>query len=174
MSADEPIDPYRSPEALFHTWVLAASKDLERAISRFVAPAGVTSAQFYILLSLNGNPGKAAQPRQIGATLLSRRLNLTDILDRMDRAELVRQEANPADRRSVLVRVTEHGEAVLGRALAEYTRGIRALLDGFDRSAVDDARSLLARLLARPVPMKDSPIGPLYKNPLDDEDAYVC
>ncbi|MFN3541114.1 MAG: MarR family winged helix-turn-helix transcriptional regulator [Rhodococcus sp. (in: high G+C Gram-positive bacteria)] len=98
--------------------------------------------------------GTRATPGWLGAQLGLESASVTALIDRMAKRELVSREPDPADRRRVLLFVTEHAAelgttffgSVIGRAvdeLARFTPDQRATIDEFlttMRAVVADAR----------------------------------
>jgi MarR family transcriptional regulator, organic hydroperoxide resistance regulator len=77
--------------------------------------------------------------RQLVAATAQRPSTLTGVLDRLERRRLIERTPNPADRRSVLVRLTPSGRAAAARVARAF-----ALLER--RLPADDVRRLLAVL----------------------------
>jgi DNA-binding MarR family transcriptional regulator len=77
--------------------------------------------------------------RQLVAATAQRPSTLTGVLDRLERRRLIGRTTNPADRRSVLVRLTPSGRAAAGRVARAF-----AVLER--RLPADDVRRLLAAL----------------------------
>jgi DNA-binding MarR family transcriptional regulator len=73
---------------------------------------------------------------------------MTNRIDRLAAAGLVRRRPDPEDRRGVLVSLTEEGMARVDAALADLLRRERELLAGLDQEAqrtlADHLRTLLA------------------------------
>lgn len=82
-------------------------------------PAGITSGQFSLLMSLN-----RPQPPKVGsvaALLAMDRTTLTANLKPLERRGLIETEADPTDRRARLLRLTPAGRAVLINAVPIWT-----------------------------------------------------
>jgi DNA-binding MarR family transcriptional regulator len=86
--------------------------------------------------------GTRATPGWLGGQLGLESASVTALVDRMSKRNLVSREADPADRRRVLLRVTAHASElgttffgpVIGRAvdeLARFTPEQRATIDDF-------------------------------------------
>ncbi|MGO4213106.1 MarR family transcriptional regulator [Terriglobus sp. 2YAB30_2] len=104
-------------------------------------PSGLTNGQFSILMSLN-RPEPA--PMASVANLLAMdRTTLTAALKPLERRELLRNEANPNDRRSRMLSLTAEGHAALQAALPLWTRA-HAELDKAVESATDLRSGLMA------------------------------
>lgn len=110
-----------------------AARALARRFDEALRPAGLTNGQFSLLMSLN-----RPQPPAMGgvAELLAMdRTTLTAALKPLERRGLVEIEADPADRRSRLLRLTDAGRAVLIAALPIWRREHRALEKGLEGGA---------------------------------------
>jgi DNA-binding MarR family transcriptional regulator len=139
------------PQAQLHQRVSWAALRLERGADRALATIGLSTAKFYILIALGRDPGHLLSPTQIGARLLMERSNLTAILDRMERDGLVAREPNPADRRSLLIRLTERGHVKLDQGAALYEQAIRAMVQGMTEKDMRAVDAILQRLVVLPV-----------------------
>ncbi|MFN4281322.1 MAG: MarR family winged helix-turn-helix transcriptional regulator [Alphaproteobacteria bacterium] len=102
-----------------------AARALARRFDEALRPVGLTNGQFSLLMSLN-----RPQPPAMGgvaALLAMDRTTLTAALKPLERRGLVGIEADPADRRSRLLRLTDDGRAALTAALPIWRREHRAL-----------------------------------------------
>ena len=89
-------------------------------LDRTIGELGITQAEAHVLVALSQHG-----PMPIGALHRAfghKPSTLTNVVDRLERRDLVRRESNPDDRRSVLIRLTGPGEDVAGRVLAALTR----------------------------------------------------
>ncbi|WP_428950175.1 MarR family winged helix-turn-helix transcriptional regulator [Streptomyces sp. cg35] len=76
--------------------------------------------------------------------------NMTQLVTRMERADLVRRVADNSDGRGVLVEITGTGTEVFHRRRAERTLALQELVDGLnepERRAVQVALPALARVI---------------------------
>lgn len=76
--------------------------------------AGLTSSQLVLLRELKANSGLT--PRQVAKSMNLSQASVTTLLDRLQARGLIARSRNPADRRSILLRLTEQGEKQLQRA----------------------------------------------------------
>jgi DNA-binding MarR family transcriptional regulator len=121
-SGEEPID-YR------------ALADFRYAIRRFLAfseiaalEAGLTAQQQQALLTIKGLGGSGGLPvGALGERLLIRHHSAVELVDRLERAGLVRRGPDPADRRRVLVALTPEGEKSLRRLSAVHLAELRSI-----------------------------------------------
>jgi DNA-binding MarR family transcriptional regulator len=106
-----------------HCLCLAAQRTARALSRRFddaLRPVGLTSGQFSLLMSLN-----RPKPPSIGsvaALLAMDRTTLTANLKPLERRRLIESAADPDDRRSRLLTLTQRGRLLLRSALPIWTR----------------------------------------------------
>lgn len=90
------------------------------ALRRFLAfseavsgEAGVTPQQYQALLEIKTHPEGAIMVRDLAERMLLKPNGAVQMVDRLVNAELVTRKSSPTDRRSVLVSLTDKGEALL-------------------------------------------------------------
>ncbi|QEE27585.1 MarR family transcriptional regulator [Terriglobus albidus] len=121
--------------------VQRAARALARRFDAILKPAGLTNGQFSLLMSLN-RPQPA--PMASVANLLAMdRTTLTAALKPLERRGLLRNEANPNDRRSRLLSLTAEGHAALQAALPLWTQAHEEL-----EKMVESAADLRSGLMA--------------------------
>jgi DNA-binding MarR family transcriptional regulator len=91
------------------------ARALARRFDVALRPAGITSGQFSLLMSLN-RP-KPPNLGSVAALLVMDRTTLTANLKPLERRGLIDAEPNPTDRRARLLRLTPAGRAVLAEAV---------------------------------------------------------
>jgi DNA-binding MarR family transcriptional regulator len=92
-----------------------AARALARRFDEALRPAGLTSGQFSLMMSLN-----RPQPPSIGAVaalLAMDRTTLTAALKPLERRGFVEVTIDPADRRSRLMKLTQAGRNCLAQAV---------------------------------------------------------
>jgi DNA-binding MarR family transcriptional regulator len=112
-SAGKPVpttDPEEVWEALREVYALASDR-----LAEVLAPFGLANVEYRALRIGSNGP--------IRATDLTRRLGLTpsggtELIDRLERRQLVKRSENAADRRSVLVVLTADGHRLVESARA--------------------------------------------------------
>ncbi len=107
------------------------------AIDDELADLGLTAAEVNALACFAGADSRTV--RELVEATAQRPSTLTGVLDRLERRALIERTANPADRRSVLVRLTSAGRAhaaLVANAFATLERRLPAA----------DVRRLLAAL----------------------------
>ena len=99
-----------------------AMRKVSRTYEAHLAPLGITPAQFYVLSSL-------FETDEIKFKVLAGKLSmegptLTGILDRLERMNFIERKADPEDRRSLLISLTEQA-----REKREFVAGLVDTLD---------------------------------------------
>lgn len=110
-----------------------AARALARRFDKVLAPHGLTSGQFSLMMSLN----RPMPPimASVAALLAMDRTTLTAALKPLERRGLVAVSVDPADRRSRRLALTPEGRAVLAGAVPAWTRthaAVEALLPSAD------------------------------------------
>jgi DNA-binding MarR family transcriptional regulator len=129
-----------------------ASRQLDSEMRASLAHVGLTKEEFKVLMELH------AGPRTHGA--LCRQLEvstgvMTNRLDKLERAGLVRRSKDPSDRRGVMLTLTPAGAERLGAYIDRGANRERQLLDGL---SVRDKRQL-NELLTKLVDSLESELG---------------
>lgn len=119
-----------------------AARALARRFDLALKPAGLTSGQFSLLMSLN-----RPQPAPLGsvaALLAMDRTTLTANLKPLERRNLLEVLIDPADRRARLLRLTPRGRKTLATAVPIW-RKLHAEIEA-DLADADGVRAELNRL----------------------------
>lgn len=122
--------------------VKRAARALDRYFDTALHPAGITSGQFSLLMSLN-----RPTPPSLGsvASLLAMdRTTLTANLKPLERRGFIETQADPKDKRTRLLRLTDAGRAVLAEALPFWEKA-HAEIEG-KLSAPDVVRTAMVLL----------------------------
>lgn len=116
--------PWIDPEvegAVDRIWKL--SKHLDRLWDSTAARFGLhQSGEYKVLLKLLQAPGRQMTPGHLSSKLVLSTGAMTNRLDRLESAGLVRRERDPGDRRSVIVRLTDRGAALMSDAIAAQAK----------------------------------------------------
>jgi DNA-binding MarR family transcriptional regulator len=99
----------------------AAMSQIERELFR----SGTISMTWYdVLVALSNAPDQQLRMGELAATLVLSRSGLTRLIDRIERAGMVRREASTDDGRGAVAILTEAGESAVQDAWPHYARGI--------------------------------------------------
>jgi DNA-binding MarR family transcriptional regulator len=129
--------------------VTRLARHLDIARRSAFASHGLETWEFDVLSALRrgGPPFQLTPGALLRATLVTSG-TMTNRIDRLTEAGLVRREPDPRDRRGVLVTLTEDGRGRVDAALEDLLLGERKLLAGLDDSQRGQLSTLLRTLLA--------------------------
>jgi DNA-binding MarR family transcriptional regulator len=144
--AERPDLDVRPMQVLSRISRLARHLDRERR-SAFAAH-GLESWEFDVLAALRrqGAPYELSPGALLRATLVTSG-TMTNRIDRLEEAGLVRRRPDPQDKRGVLVRLTAAGQSRVDAALADLLAAERALLTGLPEASRHTLAGLLRILL---------------------------
>lgn len=94
--------------------------------------AGLTGAQYQLLLAIRGHR-TAPSVGDVAAHLMLRHHSAVELVDRAERAGLVRRVADEDDQRVVRLEVTHDGEARLSGLAAAHLEELSRLRPSFDQ-----------------------------------------
>lgn len=118
----------------------SVSRLLQKFDSNMQKDAGISVIWYDVLLHLNLAPDKKMRMQSLSDSLVLTRSGVTRIVDRIEKAGLVRREAAVEDRRGYYAILTNEGSRVLNRAQKAHRKDIReyfgARLDADERQAV--------------------------------------
>jgi DNA-binding MarR family transcriptional regulator len=122
---------------------------LEQVMNPYFARFGISGSQWGILRNLHraeqeGLPG--LRLTDLGEKLLVRPPSVTGVVDRLERAGLVRREGVPTDLRAKQVSLTGRGRLLVGQVLAGHADQIARVLSGLSPAEEKQLALLLRRL----------------------------
>lgn len=124
------------------------SRFLERSIGEVLATYGINESQFGVLAALRrAGPPYCLSPTALYNSLLISSGAMTNRLDRLTAASLVRRVPDPHDGRSVLVMLTPKGRRLVDEAVAAHAENERRLLKTLTPSESKTLAGLLRKLL---------------------------
>ena len=100
-------------EALLNIYYSASR--LKKKAGEFFRPFGLTDVQFNLmmLLKYQGGQEEGLSQAQLSSMMLVNRANVTSLIDRMEKIDLVIRTPAPTDRRSNIVKLTKRGWGLL-------------------------------------------------------------
>ncbi|MBR7782038.1 MarR family winged helix-turn-helix transcriptional regulator [Undibacterium luofuense] len=128
-------------------YLLARSRTmLSRSVDQALSRAGITHAQgsIMITLSMHENVTAATMARDLFIDPAA----LKRSLDKLEEKGLVRRVADPADRRTLKLELTEAGREVAISLPPLYREVLDVALDGFTQEELGFLKCLLRKLLA--------------------------
>lgn len=104
-----------------------------------------TMAQFDVLAQLSREE-HGITPAELSRLLLVTAGNLTGLLDRMERAQLVKRMPDEKDRRMTRVTLTDKGKTLALKIMPIHSQDIQEILGGLNAGELRKLRGLLDKL----------------------------
>jgi len=144
MAAQSRLDEQRN--IVWRLFLTANVHALRRIEERF-SEAGLPSMDWYdVLLTLKQATDQRVRLSELAEKVLLSRSNLTHLVDRLEKAELLRRERCPRDRRGTYAVLTEAGLAMQQQMWLVYAE---AIADYFGDQLDDAELRVLERVLQR-------------------------
>jgi DNA-binding MarR family transcriptional regulator len=127
------------------TSIMRAQQILIGQLDALLRPHELTFARYEALVLLTFSRRGALPLRVIGERLMVHPTSVTNIIDRLERQQLVIRRPNPSDGRGRLAEITEAGRAVVARATGDLTAadfGLGGFQDGQLKEIFDLFREL--------------------------------
>ncbi|MET8141068.1 MarR family transcriptional regulator [Sphaerisporangium sp. NPDC005288] len=123
---------------------------LDAAIERRLTEAGLSTADFELLLPLMEAPDRRLRARELRLKIDWDRSRLSHQLRRMEKRGLLAREDCPGDARGTIIRLTEEGAGAIAAAVPGYVEVVRGLfIDLLTPEETLMLTSLSHRVLAR-------------------------
>ena len=139
---DAGADVYASMRAV--TSIMRAHQILIGQLDQLLRPYGITFSRYETLVLLSHSRTGALPMSTVGQRLQVHATSVTNVIDRLEAAGLVRRDPNPADGRGTLAVLTDDGRDVAARATADLNRA-RFAMGGL---GIDDLGELFTILRA--------------------------
>ncbi|MCF3649422.1 MarR family winged helix-turn-helix transcriptional regulator [Synoicihabitans lomoniglobus] len=132
--------------------MLRTADELFAIKSDFLQRHNTSNGRFTVLMLLSAAgpaEGECAPPRSPAALAEMAgvtRATMTGLIDTLERDGFVRREADPHDRRAMLVHLTTQGEAFTRELLPGYFRQVTAIMAPLQRSEQEELMRLLMKV----------------------------
>ena len=140
---DEPADVYASMRAV--TSIMRAHQILIAELDSMLRPFGITFSRYETLVLLVHSHDGSLPLSKIGERLQVHATSVTNVIDRLEAAGLVRREPNPRDGRGTLAVITEEGRKVADKATLEFNSS-RFAMSALDLDDLHQLFEILRRL----------------------------
>ncbi len=117
--------PFESLQAEVYLNLMRTADALSRGVENILKLAGLSQTQYNILRILKGAGDQGLCCREVGERMITRDPDITRLLDRMERAQLVTRSRDSRDRRVITARISPAGLKLvkdLDAPLSEYNR----------------------------------------------------
>jgi DNA-binding MarR family transcriptional regulator len=139
----EPEDVYHAMRAV--TSIMRAQQILIGELDAMLRPYGITFSRYEALVLLMYSRAGSLPLSKIGERLQVHATSVTNVIDRLEAAGLVRREPNPQDGRGTLAVITEDGRTVATKATADLNAA-RFGLSALDGPQLTEVYAILRRL----------------------------
>ncbi|WP_375500992.1 MarR family winged helix-turn-helix transcriptional regulator [uncultured Jatrophihabitans sp.] len=140
---DEDPDVYAAMRAV--TSIMRAHQILLAELDAVLRPFGITFSRYETLVLLVHASRGALPLSKIGERLQVHATSVTNVIDRLEGAGLVRREPNPRDGRGTLAVITAEGRDIAAKATAELN-SCRFAMSALPRGDLDQLFAVLRKL----------------------------
>ena len=130
------------PEETAFLELLRTTDLLSRGLAGILKPGGLSLTQYNVLRILRGSPD-GLPCGEIAGRMITRDPDVTRLLDRLEKSELISRGRPDRDRRTVIARITRKGLRLLARLDEPVRRAHRAQLGHLGRARLLDLVEML-------------------------------
>jgi DNA-binding MarR family transcriptional regulator len=137
---------YLEHEAVLNIYFTATL--LKKRADAFFKTLGLTDVQFNVLMLLNyqAENNEGLSQAQLGEMMLVNRANITTLIDRMEKANLVIRTSVSNDRRTNIIKLTANGKKLFAKAEPLYAQQVKEMMTGFNQAEQKNIISLLEKV----------------------------
>lgn len=126
------------------------SRYLERATAEHLTPWELSEGEQNVLAALRrAGPPYELTPTELYRSLLVSSGAMTNRLDRLEDAGLLRRTPDEADRRRIRVQLTDRGRDVVDAAIDAHRDALETIFEGLSSTDADQLEELLRGVLRR-------------------------
>lgn len=129
--------------------LLRVGSDVLSAFEKYLAGHTLSQGSFSVLMILNRDPSVGLNPSDLASKCGVTRATMTGLLDGLERKGLLKREAEQADRRTVLIRLTPKATALLEGMLHDYYRRISLLMGSLTEAEKQQLSESLLKVAAQ-------------------------
>lgn len=113
-------------------YLLRVATDLSIALDTCLSKHGLLQGRWWVLILLMREDSKTSTPSALADKAGVTRATMTGLIDGLEQSGLVARIYTKDDRRSVLIRLTEAGQAKLDVVMPDYYRRLRQCMQALD------------------------------------------
>ena len=106
----------------------------------------VTCKQFFLIACMNLYRDEAPTANELAKTMGCTRQNVKEILNSLEKKQLIRLESDAKDKRKQRVYLTEHAQLVAEKYRKKETDFMNYLYEGISDEEVDSAYSIISKI----------------------------
>ena len=128
--------------------LLRVATDLSVALDACLSKHGLLQGRWWVLILLMREDSKTSTPSVLAEKAGVTRATMTGLIDGLEQSGLVERVDIKNDRRSVLIRLTDAGQAKLDAVMPDYYRRVRQCMQALDSEKRNQLQQILALINA--------------------------
>lgn len=124
--------------------LLRVATDLSVALDSCLSKHGLLQGRWWVLILLMREDTKTSTPSALADKAGVTRATMTGLVDGLEQSGLVERINTKDDRRSVLIRLTDAGQAKLDVVMPDYYRRLRQCMRALDDTKREQLHQILA------------------------------
>lgn len=128
--------------------LLKVATDLSVALDACLSRHGLLQGRWWVLILLMREDSKTSTPSVLAEKAGVTRATMTGLIDGLEQSGLVERVDIKNDRRSVLIRLTDAGQAKLDAVMPDYYRRVRQCMQALDSEKRNQLQQILALINA--------------------------
>ena len=151
MSLECELDLIKPISLLSHRAILNVyytASQLRKKAEEFFQPFGLTDVQFNLMMLLRhqGSKEGGLNQAQLSKMMLVNRANITTLIDRMEKVNLVARTPSAADRRFNIIKLTSRGKKLLTQVEPLYVKEVRKVMAALKETEQKSVVDMLGRI----------------------------
>lgn len=123
--------------------LLRVATDMSLALDTYLSRHGLLQGRWWVLILLMREDSKTSTPSMLAHKAGVSRATMTGLIDGLEQNRLIERIYTKDDRRCVLIKLTEQGQAKLDAVMPDYYRRVRRCM----RALTPENRIVLQQLL---------------------------
>jgi len=121
---------------------------LKKQADVFFKTLGLTDVQFNVLMLLHyqTEDNEGLSQAQLGMMMLVNRANITTLIDRMEKANLVIRTSISKDRRTNIIKLTANGKKLFAKAELLYIQQVKQMMSELNKTEQKNLIAVLERV----------------------------
>ncbi|MEI6350704.1 MAG: MarR family transcriptional regulator [Verrucomicrobiota bacterium] len=115
-------------------------------VNRFLTRHNISQGRFTVMMLLNRSWVKSSTPASLAEESGVTRATMTGLIDTLEKDGMVIREPDSHDRRTIHVRLTEHGHATLESMLPDHFQCVSSIMKPLDQAERQELVRLLQKL----------------------------
>ena len=133
LGLDRPIDT-EEHECLLN--IVYTGTLISKLSNKFFSKSGTTDAQFNVLMQLKYSKSQELSQVALSKRLFVNRADVTGLIDRLEKADMVKRTAHPEDRRVNIISITGKGMELLDKLEPLYFKEVNRVLARLNQSDI--------------------------------------